>query len=146
MFTKILHRASPFFLKSRADRVAAKSAVTTVDQSDIRGSNPKERQHSQSPSGAASDYERESGPKPCHIDETRILHSACPLAAAQSALHFIVPFFHRWPLCIVWLRRFLSPFSCLTVFYVYCDGPHKTEKLSPPDETATEFEFDTESA
>ena len=46
--------------------------MATIDQSDIRGSEP----HNLDPSGAASDCYRESG-RACRIGQTRILLRAC---------------------------------------------------------------------
>ena len=47
------------------------------------------RQHNQSPSGAASDYKRESGRKSCHIGAARILHTVSPLTVGFSIQSFI---------------------------------------------------------
>ena len=47
----------------------------TVDHSDIRGSKP----HNRDPSGAASDYKREFGPKTYRIELSSILLSVYPL-------------------------------------------------------------------
>jgi len=41
--------------------------ISTIDHSDIRGSDPSVRRHGHDPSGAASDYERESSLKACRI-------------------------------------------------------------------------------
>jgi hypothetical protein len=51
---------SSFFLFQEAARVAVEEAITTIDHSDIRGSEP----HNRDPSGAASDYGRGFGPRP----------------------------------------------------------------------------------
>jgi hypothetical protein len=47
----------------------------TVDHSDIRGSEP----HNRDPSGAASDYRRGFGPKTYRIEPSRILLSVYDL-------------------------------------------------------------------
>jgi hypothetical protein len=52
-----------------ATGVAIEEVITTVDQSDIRGSEPQ----SVDPSGAASDYGRGLGHKADRIETTRIL-------------------------------------------------------------------------
>ena len=82
-----------FFPIQRAVWVAVEEAVTTIDHSDIRGSEP----HNRDPSGAASDYEREFGPKTYRIGASRILlrvsldrYPRCLLCASQQ-IHLMPP-------------------------------------------------------
>ncbi len=49
-----------FFRTWEAARVAVEGAVATIDHTDIRGSEP----HNRDPSGAASDYKRGFGLRP----------------------------------------------------------------------------------
>ena len=51
--------------------------MATIDQADIRGSRP----HNHDPSGAASDYSRESGQWPVANVRPRVLLRACSGAA-----------------------------------------------------------------
>lgn len=55
------------FLSGEADRAKVETAITTVDHSDIRGSSHAARHHNRDPSGAASDWVRESGRRACRI-------------------------------------------------------------------------------
>ncbi len=59
--------------------VTVEAASATVDHSDIRGSSRGARRHGRDPSGAASDWERESDRKACRIVQTRVLLSVGPL-------------------------------------------------------------------
>jgi hypothetical protein len=60
------------FCFSRAGSAAAGAVIATIDQADIRGSKP----HNHDPSGAASDYSRESG-RACRKFPPRVLLRAC---------------------------------------------------------------------
>ena len=64
----------------------------TVDQSDIRGSKP----HNRDPSGAASDYKRGFGPKTYRIELSRILLFVYPSTTAHAVVvrNLYVEFMH----------------------------------------------------
>ena len=86
----------------RTEQAATRAEMATIDQSDIRGSEP----HNHDPSGAASDCYRESG-RACRIGQARILLRACPgccLLCARDGWHC------SWMgcLCLSFLGMFLS--------------------------------------
>src|SRR5215472_19153536 len=65
---------------SQAEGVVVEAVIATVDQSDIRGSEPQ----SVDPSGAASDYERGLGGWACRIETSRILLSVSASTTTRS--------------------------------------------------------------
>jgi hypothetical protein len=68
---------------SKAASVVAEAAVATVDHSDIRGSEP----HNRDPSGAASDYQRGSSPEARRIDSVEDSPFRVPLDHHRCCLH-----------------------------------------------------------
>jgi hypothetical protein len=70
---------------SKAASKAVEAAIATVDHSDIRGSEP----HNRDPSGAASDYRRGFSPGAYRIGRSRVLLSVCPSAAIVAAFLFL---------------------------------------------------------
>ena len=56
-----------FFFLGEADQATVEAAMSTIDQSDIRGSSLAARHHGRDPSGAASDYGRGFGGKAYRI-------------------------------------------------------------------------------
>ena len=73
---------------SEADRAKVKTAITTVDHSDIRGSSLAARHHGRDPSGAASDWARESGRKACRIGWNEDSPFRVPYRLLPALLHY----------------------------------------------------------
>jgi hypothetical protein len=73
---------------SEADRAKVKTAITTVDHSDIRGSSFAARHHGRDSSGAASDWARESGRKACRIGWNEDSPFRVPYRLLPALLHY----------------------------------------------------------
>ena len=97
---------------SEADRAKVTTAITTDDQSDIRGSSLAARHHGRDPSGAASDWVRESGHRACRIG----LHEDSPFRVPYRLLPALLHHNHHYyeacfmlPVSVDWSCVFVLP-------------------------------------
>jgi hypothetical protein len=110
------------FLSGEADRAKVETAITTVDHSDIRGSSLAARHHGRDPSGAASDWERESGRRACRIG----FHEDSPFRVPHRLLPALLHHNHYYGSCLGHL--FLLTGAAF-LFYFNPDSPDKSQKL-----------------
>ena len=100
--------------------------LATIDQSDIRGSEP----HNHDPSGAASDCYRESG-RACRIGQARVLLRACSACCSLCARD-------GWHRSMVFAFSFLGKLLSLLLFFLCCGSladDHLCSGSNSPDES-----------
>ena len=118
-----------FYLRGQVQQ-QPRQVMATIDQADIRGSKP----HNHDPSGAASDYQRESG-RACRKRPARILLRACSAAAdpvfeLDNIVHGLNrSCFSLFGKLLLLSVRFLSCCHLLRAgcFSLNPDGPDKTQ-------------------